>query len=79
MWQLKTSAAVSWLECGLLQPFPHGFFTRNCHRTPGPLAFALGCSPEQAYHLTQIHSALVFDAEKVTAERRLCASTLARP
>jgi polyphenol oxidase len=68
MWQLKTSGALSWLECELLQPFPHGFFTRNPHRTPGPLASILGYPPEQAYHLTQIHSALIFDAEKVMAD-----------
>lgn len=66
MWQLKDSGALSWLECELLQPFPHGFFTRNAHRSPGPLASALGNPENQAYHLTQIHSALVFDAEKVT-------------
>ncbi len=71
MWQLKASGDLSWLECELLQPFPHGFFTRNDHRSPGPLASALGNPENQAYHLTQIHSALVFDAEKVTAERGL--------
>jgi polyphenol oxidase len=66
VWQLKASGDLSWLECELLQPFPHGFFTRNAHRSPGPLADALGHPGDQAYHLTQIHSALVFDAEKVT-------------
>jgi polyphenol oxidase len=68
MWQLKTSGDLSWLECELLHPFPHGFFTRNIHRSPGPLASALGHPADRAYHLKQIHSALVFDAEKVTAE-----------
>ncbi|MGA7953613.1 MAG: peptidoglycan editing factor PgeF [Gloeobacterales cyanobacterium] len=67
MWQLKASGDLSWLECELLQPFPHGFFTRNAHRSPGPLASVLGYPEDQAYHLTQIHSALVFDAENVTA------------
>lgn len=66
MWQLKASRDLSWLECELLRPFPHGFFTRNAHRSPGPLAAVLGHPEDQAYHLTQIHSALVFDAEKVT-------------
>jgi polyphenol oxidase len=66
MWQLKASGDLSWLECELLQPFPHGFFTRNAHLSPGPLATVLGHPEDQAYHLTQIHSALVFDAEKVT-------------
>jgi polyphenol oxidase len=64
VWQLKASGDLSWLECELLQPFAHGFFTRSAHRSPEPLAVALGHPEDQACHLTQIHSALVFDAEK---------------
>ncbi|NJK38117.1 MAG: peptidoglycan editing factor PgeF [Oscillatoriales cyanobacterium RM1_1_9] len=64
-WQWRDWQAVPYLTCDLLEPWPHGFFTRQFSpQTPAKLVRAL--HPQAlAYRVKQVHGNQVLKARKV--------------
>jgi len=62
LWRFVEDGPLSRWQCALLDPWPHGFFTRQAPgREPHPLASGLGLCG-RAFHLKQVHSDRVFVA-----------------
>ncbi len=67
-WQIHRQDTVVWLRCSLLDPWPHGFFSRAGGADPILCAPYLNVPPDQAFRLKQIHSDLVFMPSELPAE-----------